>query len=150
MQATDEALAFERKYMMTFGEELEIEPADALLRVLQMSWAHLLYLRHQISLAENAKSLKHEFLLHLWNMERERVAKIAKMALDAGVAERRVQLAEKYGEMLAELLRGIFWDQELALTNRQHRALPEILKRHLLPLEAGAAGTDGGNGAVGE
>jgi hypothetical protein len=49
--------------------------------------------------------------LNIWIRARqdalERLAKYAKMAIDAGVAERHVRVAERYGELLAELVGGI-------------------------------------------
>jgi hypothetical protein len=69
--------------------------------------------------------------MRLWNDERDRVARIAKAALDAGVAERHVQLAERYGEQLATLLRAVLYDPALALTDAQQSVLPDLLRRHL-------------------
>jgi hypothetical protein len=59
----------------------------------------------------------HPFVI-AWNAERDRHAKLAKMAIDAGVADRQVRLAERQGEMVGELLRialraaGVTGDQE--------------------------------------
>ena len=36
--------------------------------------------------------------VRLWNEERDRLAKVAKMAIDAGVAERQVKIAEAEGQ----------------------------------------------------
>ena len=60
------------------------------------------------------------------------MARIAKMALDAGVAERQVRMAEKYGTQLAKVIQDIFMDAELALTPAQRAALPALLRRHLV------------------
>ena len=62
----------------------------------------------------------------------ERLARYSKMAIDAGIAERVVKLAERVGELVAPILEGIFSDKELALTPKQRKALPEVTRRHLL------------------
>lgn len=66
----------------------------------------------------------------------DRLAKFSKMALDAGVDERRVQIAERYGEVLARLIGGILDD--LLLTAAQQEQAPVIVRRHLALLEAAA------------
>lgn len=43
----------------------------------------------------------------------DRAAKYAKMALDAGMAERRVRLAEAEGELLAGVIQAILGDLSL-------------------------------------
>lgn len=68
--------------------------------------------------------------------KRNRVARVAKACLDAGVAERQVKLAETYGAALANLLRAVFNDRELGLTAAQRKRLPEVLRRYLGALEA--------------
>lgn len=64
----------------------------------------------------------------------ERLARYSKMALDAGVAERMVSLAEKMGEFIAPLIGGVV--AELQLTPAQQEKLPAIVERNMLQLEA--------------
>lgn len=64
----------------------------------------------------------------------DRLARYSKMALDAGVAERMVKMAEKMGDLIAPLLQGIL--NELNLSPAQQRAAPEIVGTHLKLLEA--------------
>jgi len=47
----------------------------------------------------------------LYAEERDRGARVAKAALDSGVAERQVKLAETYGAALANLLRAVLNDR---------------------------------------
>lgn len=63
----------------------------------------------------------------------DRLAKFAKMAIDAGVEERLVRIAEKTAEFMRPVLQAIF--DELELTAEQRERAPDILRRHLLPLE---------------
>lgn len=69
----------------------------------------------------------------------ERLARFSKLAIDAGIAERMVNLAERIGEMVAPLLASVFEDPELALTAKQRKALPAVTGRHLRVLEGKVA-----------
>lgn len=61
-------------------------------------------------------------LIRLEAQERDRLAKHCKMAIDAGIEERKVRLAEEQGEMIATLLASVFDDPELDLTPAQRMA----------------------------
>ena len=84
---------------------------------------------------EDKTTFEGQVLMRLWNEERDRVARISKAALDAGVAERQIRLAEKYGEAIAALIQGILGD--LSLTRRQQAEVPQVVRRHLVALDAG-------------
>jgi len=60
-------------------------------------------------------------------------ARFSKMALDAGVEERRVRLSERFGEAIASVLDGVFKD--LGLSADQERRAPDIVQRALLAME---------------
>jgi hypothetical protein len=64
----------------------------------------------------------------------DRAAKHAKMALDAGVQERQVRLAEMTGALFAEAIRGIL--QGLELSPGQQAAAPELVRTQLLAIDA--------------
>jgi hypothetical protein len=70
--------------------------------------------------------------LHLWIEARaeamKRLATFSKLAIDAGVAEREVALAERHGEQIATLLRGLLGDLGVALDAPATR---EAIERHL-------------------
>ena len=114
-----------------FGEAYEVDPATALLGVLHLSAGHLNFVRAELAEVEDKRSLEGQVLLRLWDEERDRIARISKMALDAGVAERQVRIAEMWGEQLANLLRAVFDDERLALTAAQRSRLPDVLRQHL-------------------
>jgi hypothetical protein len=65
----------------------------------------------------------------------ETAGRWAKTALDAGVAERSIHLAERQGAMVAAVLERIFDD--LALDERQRRLVPTVVPRHLRALTDG-------------
>lgn len=79
-------------------------------------------------------------LVTLESAERDRVVRYAKVAHDMGIAEREVKLAEKQGELLASVIRGVLGDLEL--TEAQQGLAPAAIQRHLravAELEAGGA-----------
>lgn len=61
--------------------------------------------------------------------ERDRLAKYAKLALDAGVAERQVAIAEEQGMMFAQGIREIF--DRLNLSSSQQKLAPQIVREVL-------------------
>lgn len=74
--------------------------------------------------------------------ERDRLARVSKMAIDAGVSERTVQIAEEQGLMIARLLQGVLRD--LQLTAEQAERAPGIVRQYLLaPVEVQESGYAG-------
>lgn len=118
-----------------FGEAIKVEPTEALLTVLYLSAGHLSFIRDELAAREDKTTFDAQVLLRMWDDERDRVARIAKAALDAGVAERQITLAERYAEDMARLLRAVFYDPELGLTVTQRAQLPDVLRRHLLAMD---------------
>lgn len=123
------------------GEEMDVEPHEALLSCVRITAGEVAYCSALV--AELEKATVFTMLgeqLNIWIQVRQKavfaLAKYSKMALDAGVAERQVQLAERYGEMLAELIGGILG--ELKLTKAQKEKAPEIVGRHLRLIEGDA------------
>jgi hypothetical protein len=118
------------------GEPYEMEPTEALVWSVHMSAGQVRYLGEELSTLEvertNGESL---ILQRLWNEERDRLARISKAALDAGVQERAIVLAERTGAAIADVLRGVFSDPELRLTRAQRDRLPDLLRRHLMAVE---------------
>src|SRR5579871_648905 len=94
---THAAVQEARKAMVEFGQPIPVEPTEALLGVLHLSAGHLSWLRDELAATEDKQTFAAQVLLNAFDGERDRVARIAKMALDAGVAERSVRLAETYG-----------------------------------------------------
>ena len=72
--------------------------------------------------------------IEMYQEERRMLARVCKMALDAGVNERAVRIAEQQGELLAGVIRAILGD--LALTKEQQQQVPAVVRKHLLALTA--------------
>lgn len=67
----------------------------------------------------------------------DRHARIAKLCLDAGIAEAQMRLREREAQMIADLLRAVFSDPELAMSAAGQRAALVVAARHLRALPAG-------------
>jgi hypothetical protein len=133
--------------MVALGGAVDVEPAEALLGVLRLSSGHVAWLREEVAACPSLAAPEAQVVTRLYGKERDRVGRLAKACLDAGVAERQVQLAERYGAVLGELLRSIFADPQLRLTSTQHALLPAVLRRHLTELEQpGSLGVSRGDG----
>lgn len=118
------------------GEEMEIEPHEALLQTVRIAAGEVSYCTAQIETLEKENAVKRgEFgeYFDIWIGARqgalERLAKFSKMAIDAGVAERQVRVAERFGDTIAALIAGIF--EDLALTAKQKKAAPAVVRKHL-------------------
>lgn len=61
--------------------------------------------------------------------ERDRAARFAKMAIEAGLAERQVRLAERQGALIEQVLVAAF--EHLGLTVEQRRAAPAAIREAL-------------------
>lgn len=73
----------------------------------------------------------------LYTQERAHLVTVCTAALKAGVEERRVQLAEKQGELVAQVIRGVLDD--LALTPEQEERVALVVPARLRLLAGGAA-----------
>ena len=63
--------------------------------------------------------------------ERDRAANFARLALAAGIEERRVQLAERETSMLEDWLRAVLGDPDIGLDAGQRTAFLASARRHL-------------------
>lgn len=70
-------------------------------------------------------------LVVLEAQERDRCVAFAAKAIAAGLATRQVELAERQGKLIAEVLRAVLGDSELGLTAEQQAAAPAAIRRHL-------------------
>lgn len=61
----------------------------------------------------------------------DRLAHHSKMAIDAGIAERQVKVAESQGRMLAEIVAAIIDDPDLGLELTQRELARKVAGRHL-------------------
>lgn len=117
-----------RRAVATYGLPRDMDPAAALLEEVHRTAGHVGWLAKRIrdldedalawGLTEVAEKAATEFpgtdrketarpsvWLDLYHRERAHLVKVSKAALDAGISERLVRLAEQQGAMLAEVIR---------------------------------------------
>jgi hypothetical protein len=155
--------ASERAVVM--GMPIDIDPLDALLQVIRITAGEVEYCTNQVwSLepdaaivrdveetmreahghhAESYEERKQSstMSLHVWIKARQdamdRLARYCKMAIDCGIAERQVQLAENLGSSIGRLISAVLGD--MALTPAQAERAPEVVRHHMLQLTQGEA-----------
>ena len=143
------------------GIPIDVDPFEALLMCVRISAGEVAYATNMIQALEAGQVIvnpetKMVYMntyqeevasvtvapetLNVWVRVRHRcmdnLAKYSKMAIDAGLKEREVALAERYGQMIAVLLEKVLGD--LALTSTQKKKAPEIVRARLLELEKGS------------
>lgn len=127
-----------------FGLPREINPHDALVEELHRTAGHVAFLATAIRAGEipaeqtpTGQRRKVPFdgafggpslYVALYQQERKHFAEIAKTCIAVGIEERRVQLAEQQGELLAEVVRGILGDLGHKLEDPEVRT---VVRRHL-------------------
>jgi hypothetical protein len=129
---------------MRIADEEQISPWDALLRATRLAANRVSWVDQQLAAAiaandgDEAVPVVRGWLKESRN-ERNLLARTAKAAIDAGVAERLVRQVELEGKLVAEVL-GRTLDA-LELTAEQRQQAFAVAHRELLQLEAGDAET---------
>ncbi len=147
--------------MQIMGPAVEIEPMDALLLCVKIAAGEVAYATWKIeqlspeeelvsevtetvreATGEHAESFTEKnttnmVSLNVWIAARQqsmdRLARYSKMALDAGVAERQIQLAEAAGDALSLMFQRVF--DGLNLTAEQEQRAPQLVRAALEELE---------------
>lgn len=145
-------LAGAESAVITFGLPREIDPRDALLEEVYRAAGAVDWLHRQVQAltpedvvwgkAEEVEKQAGEFpgvdtthraavnvWVELWQRERTHLVKVAKEAINAGIEERRVRLAEQQGAMLAGVIKAVLGD--LNLSPEQQRLVGTVVPRHL-------------------
>lgn len=151
-----------REQVAELGGELQMEPHDAILLTVRRAAMWERYCASKVTELEDDDLVNEHFKervvsgdgdsyversnesqLNLWIREHQKaltqLASLAKTAVDAGVQERQVRLAERLGASLTKLLDGILG--ELELTAAQQKKAPAVVRKHLSVLEGGLAAT---------
>lgn len=82
---------------------------DALHYQFEMSWEELQRAKQDATMTDAVPQLERKTaaLMELWDRERVRAAKISKMAVDAGVAKRHVEIAERQGTTIFVVVQNV-------------------------------------------
>jgi len=128
---------------IVMGLPEETDPNEAIMRALYATNGAVSYCDHRVALASTANELDlatpSDDMRYWLAVRREAIAelgRVAKMASDMGVSQRQVELAERMGDLLADLIGGVLG--ELSLTPEQQERAPLVVRRHL-ELAAGRA-----------
>lgn len=142
-----------RQAVAVLGLPVETTPEQALADEVKRSAGHITWAFAQLAALQGAEELfsdgKPSPLLALYQWERQHGARVAKAAIDAGLAEREVKLAEAQGEqignVLSQVVEGLFSalteagiDVEVLVRLRREK-VPEVVRAALVPLVGGAA-----------
>lgn len=124
-----------------YGNPANVEPGQELLAEVQRTAGHVRWLGDKIGQFMDDADLKQltgggpeswpkevpAVWVQMYQVERGHLVRACKMAIDAGIAERQVRLAESQGELLAQVIHGILKD--LGVDRKPET--PEIVRRHL-------------------
>ena len=131
---------------MEVARELDISPWDALLRATRLAAGRVAWVDQQLTeaIAQNDGDMSQP-IINRWlkesRNERNLLARTAKAAIDAGVAERLIRQVELEGRLVAEVL-GRTLDR-LDLSAEQRQTAFAYAHRELLELESSdVASTD--------
>jgi hypothetical protein len=147
------------KAVVTFGLPREIAPEQALLEEIARTAGHIDWLNGiiqgltkdeltwgltgvedkqatQFSGINRTEQAGINIWVELYQRERSHLVQVCKAALAANIDERRVRLAEQHGALLADVLRAVFGDPELGLSDEQRKKAPNVVRRHLAAVGA--------------
>jgi hypothetical protein len=97
----------------TLGVPIEVDPGSALLWTVHASAGHATWLREQVAEIEGTGTFEARVLVEMYGNERDRLTRASKAALDAGIDERRVRIAEQHGDRLVAAIRRAIISVEL-------------------------------------
>lgn len=126
------AVQLARREAVVMGCPLDIDPHEALLECLRIAAGEVAYASSKVAALEKPTMMTmFGPQLDTWITVRQsamdRVVTYSKIAIAAGIEERKVRLAEAEGAMLAEVIRLVLDD--LGVSHRKE--LPGILRRRL-------------------
>lgn len=135
-----------REAIATYGLPIEVAPDEALLQEVHRTAGHVAWLADLIGDFTDETHLKQygatahgdgtlvtwerpAVWVELYHAERKHLVAVCKAAIGAGIAERQVRLAERQGELVAELLRVAI--DAAGLTPAQQQAAYGAIRGHL-------------------
>ena len=122
--------------------EMEMDPFEALTTCVRLAAGAVAFYRTKISELESGiesdewtsndkavAAIELSVWIEAYNEERDRLAKHAKLAIDAGIDARRIQIEEEKATLFAEALRAILGD--LKLNPEQRQLVPGVVRKHM-------------------
>lgn len=127
-----------------FARALEVTPWEGLLQAVRIAAGRVAFIEAKLGTAVEDSELEPNGQLHHWvkesRDERDRLARVSKMAIDAGVAERLVRQVELEAALM--LRATTLTLDELGLSEDDRSRALGIMSRNLLALEAEQAGQE--------
>lgn len=125
-----------------FAEELNVSPWEALSSQVRLLGGQVEWLRQRVLEAEAKEgdvaisaSGSARYWVDLLEQRGDRLAKVAKMAIDAGVAERVVRQVELEGELMFRAASAALSAADLSEETQQY--VLSLMARQMLELESG-------------
>lgn len=118
-------------HLVSLGQSINIHPIEALSSLLSEAWGNVAFYRARLSeLGVELFSIDKythvettRAVVHMYNAERDRAAKIAKMCIDVGLSDRVVRLQEQQSQAIVSivyaLIEGLSLTQNDALLARK-------------------------------
>lgn len=135
-----------KREMVTLGQPLDVQPHQALVGILRATAGHVAWLNVEIAELDGLNGRDHEadMLVRLYGEERDRLTRIAKACLDAGVDKREVDISQQQTTQLAKAIEAAIRAVD-GLTTEQRRQFGQVLRLELQALQTTAEpGTQGG------
>jgi hypothetical protein len=136
--------AAKEEYRLLLGKPIEINPLDALLWCIKIRAGEVKWLGDRMADLDEKDWVEDTMVgkqFHLYARERQHamadLARYSQMAISLGIAERAVKLAETYGELLAQFIKGLLQDLWPFLNEEGRAQAPQITRRHLIALDGG-------------
>lgn len=145
------ALATIREELSAMGGQIDVDPGEAMLVMVKEAAFNVAFLRAKVEQlqqgwGDNATGIvgyedhgkaglaqREHILVEMYDKERDRLVRYAKMCRDAGIEERRIQVMEEQGRWLTRTLDLVL--ERLELSDDQLAALPLIMRGVIAQLE---------------
>lgn len=141
-----------RRALATLDLDMDADPLDELLTEVSRSAAAVRWLADKVNELDD-REITHGIIrtvqksdgsrdvtaaaavnvwVKMWQDERDRLARVCKLTLDAGVDERRVRLAESHGRLIVDVIKATFVELQIEQTQEVY----DVVSRHLRAIGA--------------
>lgn len=88
-------IAEAKKDMVTMGRALDVKPHEALLGLLRATAGHVAWLNAEVGALDSISEPEARQVVSIYGEERDRLARVSKACIDAGLTEADVKLAQE-------------------------------------------------------
>lgn len=126
-----------------YGDPMQIDPDQALLMEVHRTAGHVEWLRQRIQEIGEVKGdavlmqytdafgMGASVWVDMYQKERQHLVRVAKAAIDAGVAVRQVEIAEQQARIMAMVMISFIEDPDLGLDYMQKLSARKLMRKHL-------------------